>query len=71
MGSCLDLRSYQNVEAVQDAFSQLVSGKKGYKAVIERKVEPIKCASCSTQLDPIEKFCHECGAKVEKPAKQG
>jgi uncharacterized OB-fold protein len=68
MSSCLDLREFQNKDAIQDAFSKIVSGKKGYKAVIEQKVEPLKCQACGTQLDPIEKFCHECGAKVEKKA---
>jgi len=66
MSSCLDLREFQDKDAIQDAFSKIVSGKKGYKAVIERKVEPLKCSACGTILDPIEKFCHECGAKVEK-----
>ena len=68
MSSCLDLREFQDKNAIQDAFSKIVSGKKGYKAVIERKVEPLKCQACGTQLDPIEKFCHECGARVEKKA---
>jgi uncharacterized OB-fold protein len=66
MSSCLDLREFQDKNAIQDAFSKIVSGKKGYKAVIERKVEPLKCGACGTILDPIEKFCHECGAKIEK-----
>lgn len=68
--SCLDLRKYQEVEEIQDAFSKIASGKPGYKAVIERKVEPVKCPKCGTILDPIEKFCHECGTKVEKPGKK-
>lgn len=69
MGSCIDLRAFQDPASIQDIYSQIVSGKKGYKAVIERKVEPLKCSKCGTQLDPIEKFCHECGAKIEKTGK--
>lgn len=68
MGSCIDLRQFQEGNSIQDAFSKIVSGKAGYKAVIERKVEIPKCQACGTQLDPIEKFCHECGAKIEKKA---
>ena len=37
MGSNIDLRKYQDVESIQDAYSKVVSGgKSGYKAVIER-----------------------------------
>ncbi len=65
MGSCLDLRSLQSVEAVEDAFSKLVSGgKAGYKTVIERKKEPIICENCKTSLSGEEKFCPECGTKT-------
>jgi rubrerythrin len=64
MGSCLDLRKYQDAEAIQDVFSQLVSGKKGYKAVIERKKEPVKCSNCGLILEGAEKFCPECGTKT-------
>lgn len=56
-----------NNEAVADAFSALVSGKKfGYKTVIERKVEPKKCSSCGVILKGDEKFCPECGNKLIK-----
>jgi NADH pyrophosphatase NudC (nudix superfamily) len=65
MGSCLDLRQYQEIEAIQDVFSKIVSGKSGYKAVIERKKEPVKCAQCSLWLRDGEKFCPECGTKIE------
>jgi rRNA maturation endonuclease Nob1 len=64
MGSCIDLRKYENSDAIQDAFSKIVSGKMGYKAVIERKHEPLKCPSCAKLLEGNEKFCPECGAKV-------
>ena len=64
MSSCLDLRDQMNDPKVADAFSFLISGRKGYKAVIERKVEPVKCAGCGIILKGEEKFCPECGHKV-------
>lgn len=64
MGSCLDLREQMENPAVHDAFSMLISGKKGYKAVIERKTEVKKCPSCATFLKDEVKFCPECGTKV-------
>lgn len=67
MGSCIDLRKFQTPESIEDAFAKLVSGGKyGYKTVIEKKVEPIKCVSCGKILEGIEKFCPECGTKLEK-----
>jgi len=56
----------QNDSGFQSAFGKLVSGKAGYKPVIEKKYVPIKCKTCNTILDDSEKFCHECGAKVQK-----
>ena len=66
MGSCIDLRNYQDTDAIQDAFSRIVSGKSGYKAVIERKKELPRCpnSECAKLLEGIEKFCPECGAKI-------
>jgi rRNA maturation endonuclease Nob1 len=70
-GSCVDLRKYQDVSSVEDAFSKLVSGgKAGYKTVIERKKEPLKCQSCGTILEGNEKFCPECGTPVKKEEKK-
>ena len=66
MGSCIDLTDYQNDEAVNKAFSMLVSGKAGYKTVIDRKVEIPKCPGCSINLRGEEKFCPECGVKIAK-----
>ena len=63
-GSCLDLRKYQDAEAIQEVYSQIVSGKKGYKAVIERRKDPIKCSACGRILEGNEKFCPECGTKT-------
>ncbi len=50
-----------------DVFSRVVSGKAGYKAVIEMKPITTKCNGCGTVLDEKQKFCHECGAKNEIP----
>lgn len=72
MGSCLDLRKYQDLDSkegsqVADMFSQIVSGKKGYKAVIERKKELPRCTGCMKMLEGNEKFCPECGTKISMP----
>lgn len=65
MVSNRDLRDQLDNQAVYDAFSKLVSGgKMGYKTVIERKVEPVRCTGCSITLKGEEKFCPECGTKV-------
>ena len=65
MSTGRDLREYQNSDEVLNAFSALVSGKKyGYKTVIERKKEIIKCSDCQLDLTGSEKFCPECGTKV-------
>jgi rRNA maturation endonuclease Nob1 len=67
MGSCLDLRQYQDPEAIQDAFAKVVSGRAGYKAIIERRVEPVKCRKCGRLIeDASAKFCPDCGEKVER-----
>lgn len=64
MTSGRDLRDQMNSDAVAEAFGFLLSGKKGYKTVIERKVEPIRCSGCNIILNDNVKFCHECGTKV-------
>ena len=65
-GGCRDLRKYQETGQVMDAFSRLVSGgKMGYKTVIEKKVEEIRCTGCRSKLEGVEKFCPNCGEKTE------
>ena len=66
MGSCLDLRKLQSGNEIQDAYSMLVSGKKGYKAVIEKSKPIPRCSQCSTVLEGNEKFCPECGNPLKK-----
>lgn len=69
-GSCRDLRKFQG-DAVLDAFSKLVSGNKaGYKTILEKKVVIEFCKNCKLQLDGSEKFCPECGTKVEQAENQ-
>lgn len=65
MGSCLDLRQYQDSADMAALMGRIVSGKHGYKAVIERKKEILKCGQCAKILDGIEKFCPECGNKLK------
>ena len=61
------MQEIQKNEGVMDAFSRIVSGgKAGYKTVIEKKPMIIKCNNCQTILDISQKFCHECGTKIEK-----
>ena len=55
----------QKSEAFRDAFSKVVSRKAGYKTIIEKKPIIIKCKKCHTVIDGNQKFCHECGEKVE------
>ncbi len=52
-----------------DVFSKIVSGKAGYKTVVQVKPITIKCNGCGIELHQTQKFCHECGTKngvVEK-----
>ncbi|OGJ11854.1 hypothetical protein A3K62_02470 [Candidatus Pacearchaeota archaeon RBG_16_35_8] len=53
----------QRSDAFLNVFSKVVSGKAGYRAVIEMKPITTKCPQCGTVLDEKQKFCHECGIK--------
>ena len=55
----------QRSEQFIDIFSKVVSGRVGYKAVIEMKPITSKCKNCGTILEEKQKFCHECGTKNE------
>lgn len=68
MGSNIDLRKFQDETAIQDAFSKIVSGgRPGYKTVIEKKIIPPKCVKCGRGGDDGQKFCPQCGGKMEVP----
>ena len=55
-----------NDDAFQNALGKLFSGKSGYKPVIETRQVIIHCSSCGKILGDTQKFCDECGTKVEK-----
>lgn len=52
------------------ALGKLLSGRPGYKPVIESKQIIIKCKGCGKIMDDSQKFCDECGARVERPQKK-
>jgi hypothetical protein len=61
-----DLRKFQN-DSITDAFSKLVSGRPGYKTVLEKKIVYPKCCKCGRGGDPEQKFCPQCGGKMVVP----
>lgn len=64
------MNEIQRNEDFVNTYSKIISGKAGYRAVIEKKPVIIKCTGCGIQLDEGVKFCSECGAKVWiKPTK--
>lgn len=66
-----DILELQDKKEVDEGFSRLVSGGKyGYKTIIDRKKEQPKCKNCGSLLKGSEKFCPECGAKVEADNKE-
>ena len=67
MGSNIDLRKFQDSNSIQDAFSKIVSGKAGYKTVIERKKVLPRCIKCGRGGDDGQKFCPQCGGKMVVP----
>jgi len=55
----------KNQEEIANLFGKLVSGKSGYKAVIDNNKPVPKCSKCNLSLTGDEKFCPECGNKLE------
>jgi len=53
-----------------DVFSKIVSGKSGYKTVVQVKPVTTKCNGCGMELHMAQKFCYECGTKNEIKAKK-
>ena len=50
-----------------DVMGRLLSGKQGYKAVVEKKIVKVKCTGCGIIYECQVKFCPECGTKIEWP----
>lgn len=65
-GSCRDLRKFIDSEEVAKAFGKLVSGKEGYRTILE-KTKVLKCENCGKILNDEDNFCPNCGTKVKKP----
>jgi len=63
------MNQLQASDSISDIFGQLVSGKKGYKAVIE-KAKPIARCQCGYIFEGSEKFCPECGQPTSIAKKQ-
>lgn len=63
-GSCRDLRHLQENQDVANAFGKLISGRSGYKPVIEKSKPVVRCSGCGMILNGDEKFCPECGTKT-------
>lgn len=60
------MQEIQQNDSFADVFGKLVSGRAGYKPVIEKKTEILTCKRCMTPLlIQKQKFCHECGNKME------
>lgn len=63
------MNEIQSDASFSDALGKLVSGRSGYKPVIESKQVIVRCKNCNKIMDDCQKFCDECGTKVERPEK--
>jgi len=64
------MQEMQETGAFAELYGKLISGKAGYKPVIEKKQEILMCKRCMTPfLIQEQKFCHECGMHIEYPKK--
>mgnify|MGYP001616563547 CR=1 FL=1 len=60
------MQEIQQDESFANVLGKLLSGREGYKPVIEKKQEILMCKICMTPLlIQKQKFCHECGVKME------
>jgi len=64
------MQEIQKNEEFASAFGKIISGRSGYKPVIEKKKIVIQCKGCGLILDEVMKFCPECGTKAEKPVQE-
>ena len=64
-----DLRKYQEKgeekEKIKSIIGKILSGREGYEALIETKKQEKKCTDCNWLLEGGEKFCPECGTKLQ------
>lgn len=63
-----DLTKYQEGEGkeeIKGILGKVLSGREGYEAVVEEKKEVLRCKKCNWGLEGGEKFCPDCGEKVE------
>jgi len=63
-----DLRKFQEEGEEQDKIKSILgkvlSGREGYKAIIETRKDIKRCSECNWMLEGGEKFCPECGEKT-------
>jgi len=64
------MNEIQANESFSNALGKILSGKQGYKPVIEKKQIIIQCSGCGKILEDTIKFCPECGTKVVLPMKK-
>ena len=66
--SGIDLRKFQKdgeeKDKMKDIFGKILSGRSGYETVIDETRPQPKC-ECGFVLEGNEKFCPECGKKIE------
>lgn len=62
----------QKSEDLSQIMGKVLSGRAGYKAVIEKKIVRVKCPGqgCNMVFENPVKFCPECGTKIEWPKKE-
>lgn len=60
------MQEIQKNESFADALGKILSGKSGYKPVIEKKEILLVCKQCRLILDKDWNFCPNCGLKIEK-----
>ena len=60
----------QRSEEMSNVMGKILSGKHGYKAVVEKKIIKVKCTGCGIIYECPVKFCPECGTKIEWPKRE-
>ncbi len=63
-----DLRKFQEGgdehEDMKDIFGKILSGRHGYRTVLDKTKAIPECGNCKKKLTNDEKFCPECGEKI-------